>query len=140
MAVAILDKFDGLIKPGGLILIGTPNADAINLDRPDDHIHTLHQPYHTHMFSKDALVRAGCDTGWSVERLYMTNYTNTLVPCLNLNFGLHYARCFDNMLDLAFDGLKVNRKLLSLRTLYLAFFGYFRAPEADITVIFRAPA
>lgn len=137
--LALLATFARLANPGAVILIGTPNADAIDLEHPDEHIHTLHQPYHTHMFSKDALIHAARDLGWTLERLYMTNYTNTLIPCINLNFGLHYARCFDNTIDLAFDGLRVTRKLFSFRTLYLAFFGYFRAPEADITAIFRTP-
>ncbi len=136
---ATLRTFDRLATPGGLILIGTPNADAIDLTRADEHLHTLHQPYHTHMLSKHALIQAGRDVGWSLERLYMTNYTNTAIPCLNLNFALHYARCFDNTIDLAFDGLRFSRKLLSLRSLYLALFGYFRPPAADITALFRTP-
>jgi 2-polyprenyl-3-methyl-5-hydroxy-6-metoxy-1,4-benzoquinol methylase len=136
---AMLKTFSELVRPGGIILIGTPNADAICLNPPDDNLHALHQPFHTHIFSKDALVTAGQALGWSVDHLYMTNYTNTLIPCLNLNFGFHYAKCFDNTVDLAFETPRFNRKLINLRTIYLAFFGYFRAPETDITVVFRAP-
>ncbi len=134
-----LRTFARLAKPGALILIGTPNADAIDLSASEKHVHTLHQPFHTHMFSKNALIEAGRAVGWSVERVYMTNYTNTLFPCANLNFALHYAKCFDNNLDLAFERVRFSRRLLSPRTLYLALFGYFNAPEADVTVIFRAP-
>ncbi len=132
-----LKTFAELAKPGALILIGTPNADAIDLSNPDKHVHTLHQPYHTHMFSKDALLRAASDVGWSTEHVYMTNYTNTLFPCANLNFALHYASFFDNNLDLAFEPIRLNPRLLTPKSLFLAFFGYFRAPQADMTVIFR---
>ncbi|MEE9294108.1 MAG: class I SAM-dependent methyltransferase [Phycisphaerae bacterium] len=136
---SILRTFDDLAQPGAVIFIGTPNADAIDLDHAERHIHTLHQPFHTHMFSKDALVQAGGRIGWALDKIYMTNYTNTLVPCLNLRFGLHYAACFDNTIDLAFERFHISRKLLSPRSLYLAFFGYFRPPQADITAVFRKP-
>lgn len=132
-----LRRFHELAKPGSIILIGTPNAAGIDLSRPERHLHTLHQPFHTHMFSINALLEACRDLGWSLDRLYMTNYTNTLIPFFNINFGLHYARCHDDTLDLFFEAPRVNRKLLSFRSLYLALFGYFNAPTADITAIFR---
>jgi len=137
----LLRTFDRMVRPGGMLLIGTPNAEAMDLSRTEDFIHCLHQPYHTHIFSKTALVQAGTDVGWSLERMYLTQYTNTRLPCLNMNFGLHYAKCFDNNMDLAFHPPGVNLKLLlSPRTPFLALFGYFRAPETDITAIFRKPS
>ena len=82
----------------------------------------------------------GDKRGWRLERLYMTNYTNTLVPCLNLRFGFHYGRCFDDTIDLAFERVRVNRKLLlSPRSFFFAFFGYFFPPESDVTAVFRMP-
>jgi SAM-dependent methyltransferase len=135
----LLDTFGKLTKPGGLICIGTPNADAIDLTRVEDHVHALHQPYHTHILAIDALKEAGRNRGWTVDRVYMMPYVNTRVPCINLRFGLHYGSCFDNTIDLAFDGFRINRSLFSLKGLYLAFFGYSGCPETDVMVLFRTP-
>ncbi len=133
----LMRTFAALTKPGGTVVIGTPNAEAIDLARPQDFVHTLHQPYHTHIFSKRALLDAARALGWTLERYYPAQYTNTLTPCVNLRFGIHYGRCFDDTIDLAFDGIRVNRKLLSPRSLFYAMFGYFLCPETDIMAVFR---
>ncbi len=135
----LLKMYADLTNPGGIIAIGTPNADAVDLTNVETHVHTLHQPYHTHMLSKQALLALGESLGWTLQRLYLMSYVNTLVPFININFGLHYARYFDNTLDLAFDDLGFSTKLLYPRTLFLAFFGYFNCPEADIMAVFKAP-
>ncbi len=134
----LLDQFSKLVKPGGLIAIGTPNAESIDLTQPETHVHTLHQPYHTHMLSKTALIAAAEKIGWKLVRLFPSSYVNTKVPFVNLNFGLHYGRCFDNTLDLAFEPFRISPKLLTPRAIWLAFFGYFRCPDADMMVVFRA--
>lgn len=135
----LLETFARLANPGAIIAIGTPDADAIDLAKTEVHVHTLHQPYHTHMLSKRALLTAGHDLGWSLERFYPSSYVNTIVPFVNLNFGLYYGKCFDNTLDLAFENFKFTPKLLTPRALWLAFFGYFRCPDTDIMAIFRTP-
>lgn len=133
----LMRELAALTKPGGTIVIGTPNADAIDLARPQDFVHTLHQPYHTHIFSKRALLDAAGELGWTLVRYYPTQYTNTLIPCVNLRFGIHYGRCFDDTIDLAFDGIRVNRRLLSPRSLFYAIFGFFLCPETDVMAVFR---
>ena len=72
-----------------------------------------------------------------MQRFYPSSYVNTFVPLININFGLYYARCFDNTLDLAFESPKINRRLLTPRALWLALFGYFRCPDADMMAVFR---
>lgn len=137
--IGLMRSFDRLVKPGGSVVIGTPNADAIDLSRTAAFIHPLHQPYHTHIFSKQALLAAGQDIGWTLERYYPTQYTNTLIPCLNSRFGLEYGRCFDDTIDLAFDGFRPSFRLLSPRVLFFALAGYFFAPETDVMAVFRKP-
>ncbi|HEY8946955.1 MAG TPA: class I SAM-dependent methyltransferase, partial [Polyangiaceae bacterium] len=38
---ALLNQLASLTRPGGILCIGTPNADAIHLDRPEEFVHTL---------------------------------------------------------------------------------------------------
>jgi SAM-dependent methyltransferase len=138
--IGLLRQLGSYCRPGGIIIIGTPNAEAIELSRPGDFRHTLHQPYHLHILSKSALLQAAAALGWSLLRYYPRQYSNTLWPGLNQPFCLHYARQFDDTMDLAFDGPRLSWAFLSLRTWLYFFFGYFFSVETDVMAVFRAPA
>lgn len=127
-----------LARPGGIIVVGTPNAEAIDLARPEDRVHTLHQPYHRHILSKSALCRLGSDLGWELLRYYPTMYANTKVPFVNSAFIEHYFKCFDNCVDIAVEPPRLGSlKLYSPMTLVHGFGGYFWPPECDVMAIFR---
>ena len=134
----LVKTLDGLCKPGGLVLIGTPNAEAIALSNAQYRIQTLHQPYHRHILSKRMLKTLGQDLGWELLRYYPTMYTNTAVPFVNTAFVHHYLRCFDDTLDLAFEPIKIGSwRLWTPLTLWYAFFGCWNAPETDVMAVFR---
>jgi 2-polyprenyl-3-methyl-5-hydroxy-6-metoxy-1,4-benzoquinol methylase len=127
-----------LTRPGSSVAIGTPNAVSIDLGRSDQFIHTLHQPYHRHIFSRDALLEAGEKTGWKVVRYYPTMYTNTWIPFVNQRFLLHYFRCCDDNIDLALEPIHANNwRLWTPLTLFYALFGSVSAPETDGMAVFR---
>jgi SAM-dependent methyltransferase len=134
----LLQTLDRLIKPGGAILLGTPNADDIDLQKPEKRVHALHQPYHRNIFSRDALLSIGERLPWQFEKYYPTQYTNTFLPFVNARFVFHYFRCCDDTLDLAFEPIRTNNlRLYSLDTLFWGFFGGFFAPECDVMVVYR---
>jgi len=138
-----LKTIAGLVKPGGLVVLGTPNAEAIDLSKPEERVHALHQPYHRHILSKRALLQCGQDMGWSLERYYPTMYANTWVPFVNSSFVAHYFRCNDNNLDLANEPISfANWKLYFYgpATLAHALLGAAWAPECDVMAVFRTPA
>ena len=135
--LALLKQFDGLVEPGGLVAIGTPDADALHLHNAEDYVHALHQPYHRHILSLNALIESGRRLGWSVERHYDTMYNNTLVPTMNPRFVLHYVRCHDDVFDLVTEPIKVSLALFTPLTLFYALFGYFFDRHTDITVVFQ---
>jgi SAM-dependent methyltransferase len=132
---ALLDELGQLVKPGGVLALGTPNAEAIQLER---HVHALHVPYHRHIFSKTALLAAGTERGWRVERYYPTQYANTWVPFLNSRFYLYYMRLCDDSIDSLMEPPRVLPLLARLPwTLFWGLFGFFFAEETDVMVIFR---
>lgn len=132
---ALLDELGQLVKPGGVVALGTPNAAAIRLDR---HVHALHAPYHRHILSKTALLAAGTERGWRVERYYPTQYANTLVPFLNSRFYLYYMRRCDDSIDSLMETPRVVPLLARLPwTLFWGLFGFFFAEETDVMVVFR---
>lgn len=127
-----------LVKPGGVIALGTPNAEAIDLKNPEARVHTLHQPYHRHIFSKRALQTLGKDLGWELLKYYPDNYANTLVPGANFAFIDYYFKLGDNNCDLGMEPIHVdNWRIWSPLTLWHMFFGYFYPPECDVMVVFR---
>jgi 2-polyprenyl-3-methyl-5-hydroxy-6-metoxy-1,4-benzoquinol methylase len=135
----LLCQYDAWARPGAIIAVGTPNAEAVNLADVERHVHTLHQPYHTHMFSKRALIAAGEALGWTLARFYPMSYVNTRIPYINIPFGLYYARCFDNTLNLAFEPIRPHPRLLTPWAIGLAFFGYYVCPDADVMALFQKP-
>jgi 2-polyprenyl-3-methyl-5-hydroxy-6-metoxy-1,4-benzoquinol methylase len=134
---ALVRTLHELAKPGAVIAIGTPNAEAIDLKRPERRVHTLHQPYHRHILSKQALLALGQELGWHLLAYYPTMYANTRVPFVNSAFIDHYFRCFDNNVDLVLEPIKLNFKVLSPLTLAHALFGSYWAPESDVMALFR---
>lgn len=135
-----LQTLTDLAKPGGLIVIGTPNASDIDLSNPEPRIHALHQPYHRHIASEQALRDMGSDMGWTLKEFFPSMYSNTPLPFANARFVQHYFRCFDNNIDLALEPMQVGSwKIWTPLTLFWALFGYFFAPESDVMVIFSAP-
>lgn len=135
---ALLDEFDRLLEPNGVIAIGTPNAEAIDLTQPDRYLHSLHLPYHRHIFSKRALLAAGAERGWYVERYYRTPYADTAIPFMNTRFFAYYMRLRDDSLDALMEPPKLAPLLARLPlTLFWGFFGKALADHSDVMVVFR---
>lgn len=137
---ALLQQFAAMVEPGGIVVIGTPDAAVLDLRDAENYVHALHQPYHRHILSVRALIDLGRACGWAVERHYDTMYNNTLVPTMNPRFVLHYVRCHDDTFDLVVEPVKANSlRLWTPLTLFFALFGYFFDRHTDIMVVFRTP-
>lgn len=135
---ALLTEFGRLTKDRAVIAIGTPNASAIDLRRARDFVHTIHAPYHRHILSKNALVRAGERHGFELDRFYSTMYSNTPVPFLNEAFYLYYTRIADGTLDALMEPVRVGALLLRLPlTLFWGFFGALFSRHTDVMAVFK---
>jgi 2-polyprenyl-3-methyl-5-hydroxy-6-metoxy-1,4-benzoquinol methylase len=135
--LALLARFDALAEPSAIISIGTPDAEALDLQAPERYVHALHLPYHRHILAAPALRHAGEQLGWEVSRYYSTMYNNTLFPTMNPRFVLHYVRCHDDAFDLVAEPIRLSLRLCNPLTLFYAFFGYFFDRHTDIQVVFR---
>jgi 2-polyprenyl-3-methyl-5-hydroxy-6-metoxy-1,4-benzoquinol methylase len=127
-----------LTLPGGIVAIGTPNAELVDMKKPVALIHALHQPYHRHLFSKRALLSLGERLDWSFVRSYAKMYAETLIPGMNGRFFDYYTQLGDNTLDFALEPLHFDiPRLYSPIGLFWAFFGYFFVPEDSLMVVYR---
>ncbi len=126
-----------LTKPGGTVSVGTANALGIDLNLLKRNAHYLHQPYHRHLFSKQALLRLAKDVGWELVRYFPTAYANTLVPFVNVRSWLRYSQLMDNTLDLLMEPIRFNARMLMPAAVLDGLVGGFFCPEVDVTYIFK---
>ena len=138
--VRLLDEVIGLTAPGGILCLGSPNAEAIDLSQPEMFTHSLHQPYHRNILSAGILRSLAGKRGLTVEKYYNVYYADSYRPFANVRFCHYYARLFDNTLDLAFESHPLTWRLLKPQALFLAFLGRFKPNRNEMMFLFRKPA
>jgi 2-polyprenyl-3-methyl-5-hydroxy-6-metoxy-1,4-benzoquinol methylase len=131
------DQLVDCLEKGGLLAIGTPNADKIDLSKPEAFLMELHQPYHRHILSEEALLKLGLCRGLEVVGLYKRRYNDTFYPGINTRFSWTYAHYAGNVLDVLFEKPRVMLVLTSPLLLFYAFTGNFFPPPGNMTVFFR---
>lgn len=136
---ALLGTLDGLVRPGGLIAVGTPNAARLDLADPEAYVHALHQPYHRHILSKDALLKAGEARGWSVVAHYDTMYTNTAWPFVNSRMIQLLISGRDGTLDATLEPPGWKLYAMLPWTLVVGFFGALVPTKSEMMTIFAKP-
>ena len=130
----------GLLLPGGLLVVGTPNADHISLETASPlGIPELHQPYHRHVLSEEALLQLGREQGLrSSLRLYRS-WADSPYPFVNERFVWAYFDKLGGYLDALFDTtIPAPAVWRSPGLLFKAFFGYFLPARRNMILSFRA--
>lgn len=135
----LMDTLSQAVNPGGILCIGTPRADGIDLQNPNYTIHSLHQPYHLHILSEEGLKGIGSGKGLLLEKLYLRHSCDTFFPSVNWPFLRAYLRGVDDTLDAGFDPPHVDVVLKSPRLWFLALFGYLLDCESEMIAVFRKP-
>ena len=137
---ALLSSLVDLVVPGGLIAVGTPNADHISLREESLLTPELSQPYHRHIFSERTLLKMAEENGLTAEQIYRRFYFDSLFPGVNTRFMWAYIAETGGMIDAAVEPPQVARVFKSPRLLFYALFGYFFPPRGNILVTFRRAA
>jgi SAM-dependent methyltransferase len=123
-----------LVRRGGLLVIGTPNADHISLERKADP--SLHPPYHRHILSESVLLSLGREQGFEPVHIYRRSFFDSLVPTVNSRFLWSYIG-ETGLLDTAVEPPRTDLILRSPKLLFFALFGYFLPAGDYILVTFR---
>lgn len=136
---ALLDKLNSLLSPGGYILLGTPNAANLDLNRPDlsDHYHFVHVPYHLHMYTRETLESLGRSQGWEPVHFFDRRYDDTRWFGFNPRAVHAYADLLDGSLDVLFEPLKLGKAFTSYKFLFYATFGYWLSFRSGMSIMFR---
>lgn len=134
----LVQRLAALLRPGGTLSVGTPNADGIDLRRPDRHLQPLHMPYHRHIPSERGLELLGRAARLVPIRTYRRSYYDTLVPSVNGRFLDSYTLAGGNVVDVAFEPARVAMVLTSPSLLLAGLFGYFYPPKHAQMMLFRS--
>jgi SAM-dependent methyltransferase len=129
-----LKRIGALVRPGGLLVIGTPNAEHVSLASRGDP--SLHPPYHRHILSERVLLALGREQGFEPVHVYRRSFYDSLFPTVNSRFMWRYVGK-SGFLDTAVEPPQTGLVLRSPDLLFLAFFGYYLPAGDNILVSFR---
>jgi SAM-dependent methyltransferase len=137
-----------LLSPKGLLVVGTPNATHIPLTTPKPVcIPELHQPYHRHILSEEALLRLGHENGLTPAQRLHRFYMDSPYPFINTRFIWAYIAVLGGYLDALGgfidsegkgDSPRLDILFRSPDLLWKAFFGYFFPGNTNMIVSFRS--
>ncbi len=136
---ALLRKLDALLAPGGYILVGTPNADAIDPALPKKFPNELHAPYHLHIYPRDILEKMGRDRQWRTAAFYDRSYHDRPWFGMNTRAAKWYQSMKDGSFDVFFQPFDLRSALLSPRWCFYAVLGYWLSYRSDMSILFQKP-
>jgi 2-polyprenyl-3-methyl-5-hydroxy-6-metoxy-1,4-benzoquinol methylase len=127
-----------LSRPGGLIVIGTPNAAVVSLERADEFVHVLHQPYHRHILSADTLRELAVGVGLSLVGVKPGFFGNRAIPGMNGRFMRRMLRVQGETIDDLIAGkAPLHWRLFTPAAIWDALTGSFRDEGYDMLIAFR---
>jgi 2-polyprenyl-3-methyl-5-hydroxy-6-metoxy-1,4-benzoquinol methylase len=136
-----LETLMSLCIPGGLLVLGTPNAAVVDLDDPAEYIHALHQPYHRHILTLDALVALAKKLNLEFVKAKPGFIGNRAIPGLNGRYLRRVLRAQGDTLDDMIAGKSsLDWHLFTPAAIWDALTGSFRDPGNDMSVSFRMPS
>jgi SAM-dependent methyltransferase len=132
-----LRELVALVKPGGVLVLGTPNADRISTDPSKRQAIEFSQPYHRHILSEQALRALARDHQLETVETSHRFYFDSLYPGANTRFIWEYLYAKGGFIDAGVEPVDVLTIYTSPRLLFFAFFGYFFPPPGNILLVFR---
>ena len=137
--VGLLRQLVECTKAGGIICLGTPRADDIDLSNVERSIHSVHQPYHLHILSERAIRALPSQVGLTIEALYRRHSCDTPHPFVNWRFLRAYLAASDDTLDAGFDPPRPSTFLRAPQLVLLGLFGYLMPVASEMIVVMRKP-
>jgi 2-polyprenyl-3-methyl-5-hydroxy-6-metoxy-1,4-benzoquinol methylase len=128
-----------LVRPGGLLYIGTADSEPVRMDDLDRHAMRLHQPFHRTILTQATLLRLAAELGMERVRAWRRSYMDTLVPFANYRFLDEMSRATGHNMDAMLAPSAARLVARSPRLLFFGFLGYFFPSAAEPAVVLRKP-
>lgn len=133
-----LKSYAHLLTDQGILVAQTPKADQIVLSDPY-HVSLLHQPYHRHILSTQALLHLADRADLEVVKVYedrQGSSFDTPFPLANHRLIVSYMYRFGNELDLLFETPRW-QTLISPQILFFALAGFWFPLPSHMTAMLR---
>jgi SAM-dependent methyltransferase len=127
------------LKPGGLLYIGTADAEGVEMDALEPHIMRLHLPFHRVILTEQSLHRLAVDAGLEIVGSYRRSYMDTLMPFANYRFLDEFNKALGHNMDLALDPSASKVVLRKPQLFFYALFGYFCPSACEPAVVLVKP-
>jgi SAM-dependent methyltransferase len=125
------------LKPGGVLVVGTPNAEGIDLRQSLKYANELHQPYHRHIPSERALRGLLEHLGFSDIFVHKRYYFDTTIPTVNTRFINEYTLAKGGVAEALIEPPNWQLLLRKPMLVYYALAGYFLPGEANMVFFCR---
>ena len=125
------------LKPGGLLYVGTPESEGVEMNNLEPHVMKLHQPFHRTILSQETLKALGIEAGLELVRSYRRSYLDTLAPFANYRFLDEFSKALGHDMDLALDPASGKILLKHPGLWFYAFLGYFFPSAYEPAAVFR---
>lgn len=135
--LAMLDALAALVRPGGLLAIGTPDGAALDLGSALDAAGQLHQPYHRHIIAAAQLEKLVEARGLTIVASVPRWYVDTWFPFCNSSFLVRYWLATGGAVDASFEPIRLALILRSPSLLAHGLLGRLGAPRKDVVVFAR---
>ena len=137
---AMIQHCVSVLKPGGLLYIGTADSEPVQMDRLDRQLTRLHQPFHPIILTQASLEKLGAEAGQLIAS-YRRSYMDTCKPYVNYRFLDELSRATGYNLDRTLDPKISGRAIMkSPRLWFFGLFGYWFPSAYEPAVIIRKPA
>lgn len=133
---AVIDELKRYVAPGGYLVIGTPNADGLDLHDELDQ-NAIHAPYHRHIYAAAELQRDVARNDWEVVDFRKEWYVDTWVPFVNSAFLFRYFQSGGGFMDIGFDPVSPMHFIKHPSLLFWGFFGRLFPSQCDMLVVAR---
>lgn len=126
-----------LVRPGGLLYLGTADSEPVDMDNLEPHLMRLHQPFHRVIITEDSLKKLGIEAGLELIECYRRSYMDTLMPFSNYRFLDEFNKALGHNMDLALDPSSGKVIIRKPSLLFYALFGYFFPSAYEPAVVLR---
>ena len=111
-----------LVKPGGLLYVGTADSEPVDIHKLDSHLLRLHQPFHRVILTEKGLHQIAEETGMKMLRHWKRSYMDTLLPFINYTFLDKFNGAHNYNMDKA---MGPNNSAILFKKPSLFFYGLF---------------
>ncbi len=125
------------LKPDGILYIGNPDSEDVDMRNMEPHIMRLHQPFHRIIFTQESQHMLAKETGLELAHSYSRSYMDTLIPFANYRFLDEFSKGLGHNMDRMFDPSAGRIIIRRPSLLFYAYLGYFFPSAYEPAVVLR---